>query len=196
MGSGGAGTDLFFLVISDRTKEMAWSCIEGRLTLDFSFYTQRVAGDWSRFPGKWLRHQASLSSKSIWTMLSVAGRQVWSLCWRIFHCCMAVHRKNNFVIRNTQLHGGSKNGMDEFWCSKMSCSACKVEWGERTGRTWRVVMFVFSSKCYTWWTPTFLGMAGHLPAHGEQWVISLFCFPSVSSFSFTYYCLYISPGVL
>ena len=66
-----------------------------------------------------------------------------------------------------------------------SCSAYKA--GEEEGRgTFGVMVFVFPSHCYTWWSPAFLEMAEHLPAHGKEWMNSLFCFACMRGFCFTY----------
>jgi len=37
----------------------------------------------------------------------------------------------------------------------------------RKGETYGVMAFVFPSNHYTWWSPAFLQMAGHLPADRE-----------------------------
>jgi len=58
----------------------------------------------------------------------------------------------------------------------------KVEEAEMFG----VMMFVFSSVRYVWWSPAFLEMAEQLPADGKQWINSLFCSACRHSFCFTY----------
>ena len=58
-GRGRAGTDLFSVVISDRTQESSLKACQGRLMLDIRKWllTQRVFGHWSSSPGQWSQHQ-------------------------------------------------------------------------------------------------------------------------------------------
>lgn len=60
---------------------------------------------------------------------------------------------------------------------------------QRRRRKWRafeVMVFVYPSHCYMWWSPALVEMAEHLPAHGKQWMNSLFCFACMHSFCSTY----------
>lgn len=58
--------------------------------------------------------------------------------------------------------------------------------GEERRGTFRVMVFVFQSNHHTWWSAAFLEMAEDLPDHGNCWMNSLFCFPCVRGFFFTY----------
>ncbi|KAJ7420331.1 hypothetical protein BTVI_21811 [Pitangus sulphuratus] len=51
-GGGGAGTDVFSVVTSDRTRGKGLQLCQGRIKLDIRerFFTQRVFGRWNRLP--------------------------------------------------------------------------------------------------------------------------------------------------
>ena len=67
-----------------------------------------------------------------------------------------------------------------------SCSAYKAGGKRRNGGTFRGMVFVFPSNGYAWWSPAFLEMAEHLPAHGKEQINSLFCFACMRGFCLTY----------
>lgn len=46
-----------------------------------------------------------------------------------------------------------------------------------------VTAFFFSITCYMYWGLAFQDAAKHLPAHGQQWMHSLFCFACTCSFA-------------
>ena len=53
----------------------------------------------------------------------------------------------------------------------------------RKGGRFGVMVFVFPSNRYMWWSSTFLDMAEHLPF--KWWMNSLFCFAFTHGFCFT-----------
>ena len=67
-----------------------------------------------------------------------------------------------------------------------SCLAYKAGGRRRNRGTFGVTTFVFPSHCYAWWSPAFLEMAEHLPAHGKLWMNSLVCFVCMCGICFTY----------
>lgn len=77
-----------------------------------------------------------------------------------------------------------------------SCSAIKVGGKERQqgGGMIRVMMFVFPSKCYMWWSPMFLPR--HLSPNRKRQINSLFCFACMQFLLYLLNSLHVSSWVL
>ena len=77
-----------------------------------------------------------------------------------------------------KLEGDTARTADPNWSKAYSTASDVILsnkiWGKE--RTFRVLVFVFPSKHYAWWSPAFLEMAEHLPANGKYWINSLFYF--------------------
>lgn len=81
-------------------------------------------------------------------------------------------------------------------CYLISCLAIIAVRKKEERGTFGVIVFVFPSNHYIWWSLAFLVfLAEHLPADGNQWISSLFCLACVWASLRLLNCFYLDPQI-
>lgn len=143
--------------------------IAASMSLCFGFLTKTV-----------LTTQACFSN--CWAVLSQPQ------AFPVFHASLSVSR----LKVGKRLRGDTDRTADQ---RDIPCDIVlsNESWGEEEeARDLQSDGIGFPSNHCMWWSPGVLEVVEHLPAHGKQWVNSLFCFACVLDFCFTSWTLYLS----
>lgn len=122
-------------------------------------------------------------------------RKCFCYCWAVLaQCqgllCFSYHLTSEEPERAQDLENGHSSSAYSSWQQDVSYHmvswwAIKPGGRGRKGGMFGVMTFVFPSNCQRRWSPAFLEIAEHPPAHGKWWMNSMFCFACLCGICFT-----------